>query len=177
MQKHWVILLKLAHKIKIRTGSICIICLWSLFFCLACNDTHNINVDKLNEMSYASHYRSIDSTIMYAKKAYDNSSEYSSGRAEALNNLAFANIARMNYDLASRQLDSIPSISDNQVELLIAVVQHMRLCQRQALNKNFYEYKERATRLIQRIGEEENSLTPHMVRRLIYAKTEYAFVT
>lgn len=177
MQKHWVILLKLAHKIKNRNGSICIICLWSLFFCLACNDTHNINVDKLNEMSYASHYRSIDRTIIYAKKAYDNSSEYSSGRAEALNNLAFANIARMNYDLASRQLDSIPSISDNQVELLIAVVQHMRLCQRQALNKNFYEYKERATRLIQRIREEENNLTPHMVRRLIYAKTEYAFVT
>lgn len=177
MQKHWDILLRLVHNIKFSKGSICILCLWSLFVCLACNDSHNEGVNRLNEISYAYHYRNLDSTELYARKALRLSSDYPSGKAEALNNLAFVNIARMNYKLATKQLDSISLITDNQLELLIADVQHMRLCQRQAQNKNFYEYKECAKKRLRRIQEEEDNLSAHLQKRLTYAKTEYSFVS
>ena len=83
----------------------------------------------------------------------------------------------MNYKMAAKQLNSVSLITDNQVELLIADVQHMRLCQRQAQNKNFYEYKECAKKRLRRIQEEEDNLSAHLQKRFIYAKTEYSFVS
>ncbi len=100
-----------------------------------------------------------------------------SAMAEALNNLAFASIARMDYKLAESQLDSVNSITDNQIELLIADVQSMRLCQRRAKNREFYSYKEKARKRIGRINEERASLDERSQKRLLYATTEYAFVT
>lgn len=171
-------MLRLAHNIRFSKGSICILCLWSLFVCLACTGTRRKgDVDRLNSISYDYHYRDIDSTAKYAFAAYRLSSDYSSGKAEALNNLSFVNIAHMNYSAASRQLDSVYSITDNQIELLVADVQYMRLCQRQALNKNFYDYKERARKRMSRIREEEQNLSPHLRRRFNYAKSEYSFVS
>lgn len=153
-------------------------CLWSLFLCLACTGNRcNDEADRLNSISYDYHYRDIDSTAKYAFAAFNLSSDYSSGKAEALNNLSFVNISHMNYSAASRQLDSVYSITDNQIELLIADVQYMRLCQRQALNKNFYDYKERAHKRMMRIKEEEENLSPHLRRRFNYAKSEYSFVS
>lgn len=152
-------------------------CLWSLFVCLACsNRRSDLEVDRLNSISYDFHYRNIDSTEAYARKALAMAAGYSSGAAEALNNLAFVNIAKMNYCDASRQLDSVYSITGNQIELLIADVQHMRLCQRQAVNKSFYDYKEKARKRMLRIDEESDELSPRLQRRLTYAKTEYSFV-
>ncbi len=153
-------------------------CLWSLFLCLACTDYRcNNEADKLNGISYDFHYRDIDSTAKYAFEALRLSSDYPSGKAEALNNLSFVNIAHMNYSVASRQLDSVYIITDNQIELFVADVQYMRLCQRQALNKKFYDYKERARKRMLRIKEEEDNLSPHLRRRFNYAKSEYSFVT
>ena len=34
--------------------------------------------------------------------------------------------------------------SDNQIEILVAHVQNMRLCQRESRNKDFYAYREKA---------------------------------
>ncbi len=143
---------------------------------MACENKDKNTVDKLNDISYAFHYRSIDSTIVYANRVLELSSSYPSGKAEALNNLAFASIAKMNYDIAARQLDSVFSISDNQIELLIADVQYMRLCQRQAKNKEFYDYRERANQRIKRINEEKDALDERMQKRYLYAETEYHFV-
>ena len=90
--------------------------------------------------------------------------------------MAFVCIARMDYQQANRLLDSIYDISDNQIELLIADIQHMRLCQRQAQNKSFYEYKEKARKRISRINEERETLSERQEKRLTYAETELAFV-
>lgn len=143
---------------------------------MACSGTDNQAADKLNEASYTAHYRSIQQAENYARKAYSISSKYPSGRAEALNNLAFANIAKMNYKLAEQQLDSVTKTTDNQIELLIAEIQRMRLCQRQSRNKDFYEFKTHAMQLIRRIEEEKEKLTPHMAKRWVYAKSEYSVV-
>ena len=147
----------------------------------ACSSPDRQVVDKLNLLSYAYHYRSLDSTEYYARQALSLSADRADVRnevyAEALNNLAFVSIARMRYDEAARQLDSIPALTANQIELLVANVQQMRLCQRRSRNREFYDYREKALQALRRIDEERSSLTLRQQQRLLYAETELAIVT
>jgi len=133
-------------------------------------------VDKLNSLSYAYHYRNIDSTEYYAQRAYDLSEHYDKGRAEALNNLAFVDIVKMQYKEAENHLNDIPQTTDNQIELFVCYIQQMRLCQRRSSNREFHEYRERADRVLDRINEERELLSDEDHRRMIYAETEYAIV-
>lgn len=149
--------------------------LLGLFFLSACSNAHKNEVDKLNDISYSYHYRNLDSTRIYAERAMRISGKYEDGKAEAYNNLAFVSMAKMDYDGAYKLLDSITS--DNQLELLIADIQYMRLCQRQSRNKNFYDYREKALQRLKRINEERSRLTPHQLIRLIYAESEFAIVS
>ena len=143
----------------------------------ACSPHDRQAVDKLNISSYAYHYRSLDSTEYYAQQAYRLSESYADGRAEALNNLAFVRIIRMQYQEALRLLDTIPEVTDNQVELLVSYVQQMRLCQRMSRNRAFYDSREQALRALQRIDLERDQLSDHLQQRLLYAESEMAIVT
>ena len=142
----------------------------------ACSRPDRQAVDRLNDLSYAYHYRNIDSTRQYAQQAFNLSGHYSAGKAEALNNLAFVHIARMEYDEAEKLLGELKEITDNQVELFIAYVQQMRLCQRRSNNREFHEYRELASRAMNRIYEDHESLSARDHGRLLYAETEYAIV-
>ena len=142
----------------------------------ACSRPERDSVDKLNNLSYACHYRNIDSTRHYAQQAYDQSAHYPAGKAEALNNLAFVHIARMEYDKAEKLLAEVTETTDNQVELFIAYVQQMRLCQRRSKNREFHEFRELAGRAMSRIREDLETLPQRDTRRLLYAETEYAIV-
>jgi tetratricopeptide (TPR) repeat protein len=154
--------------------------IWILFISSlllsACSSPDRQTVDKLNSKSYACHYRNVDSTEYYAKKAFDLSEGYDKGKAEALNNLAFVNIVRMRYSDAEKYLNEIVEITDNQIQLLVAYVQQMRLCQRRSRNREFHEYRELADRALRRINEERNALTVRDAGNLLYAETEYAIV-
>ena len=143
---------------------------------ISCSPSDRQAVDRLNSLSYAYHYRNIDSTENFARQAYALSDHYDKGRAEALNNLAFVNLVRMQYDEAEQRLSSIPEITDNQVQCLISYVQQMRLCQRRSNNREFYEYREQADRAIRRIYEELEQLSERDMSALRYAETEYAIV-
>ena len=143
----------------------------------ACSPVDRQRVDKLNLLSYACHYRSADSTEYYARQALCNAVHYEDGQAEAYNNLAFASIIRMQYDLAQHQLDSIPTITDNQLELLVSYIQQMRLCQRRSQNREFYDYRERALASLSRIDEERSMLSHRQRQRLLYAESELAIVS
>ena len=147
-----------------------------LFIFSACSPSDRQVVDKLNSLSYAYHYRNIDSTEAYARKAFLLSEGYSNGRAEALNNLAFVDIMRMHYDEAQQNLSQIPETTDNQLELLISYIQQMRLCQRMSRNRDFYDYREHAMRALQRINEERTLLDERQRQRLLYAESEMAIV-
>ena len=79
----------------------------------ACSSPDRQAVDKLNSVSFAYHYRHLDSTETYARQALQlalgdtaslSGTAYRDGQAEALNNLAFASIMRMDYDEAKRLL-------------------------------------------------------------------------
>ena len=144
---------------------------------VACSDTGNrAEVDRLNDVSYSYHYRNLDSTRAYAKRALELSQNYDDVRAEALNNLAFVEIARMNYARAFTILTSIPEQTDNQIEQLVSDVQLMRLCQRRSENKNFYHYLQHAQDCLKRIHEDEGLLDERQRARLIYARSEFAIV-
>ena len=143
----------------------------------ACTSPQTEEVDRLNELSYSYHYRNLDSTTVYARRALALAEGYDAGKAEAFNHLAFVSILKMDYQNAGKQLDSISVMTDNQVELLVADVQRMRLCQRQSQNKNFYDYRESAIRRMRRIEEEQGMLSEHLRRRILYAWSEFQIVT
>ena len=149
----------------------------SIILLSACAYPDRQAVDKLNALSYAYHYKNVDSTEYYAKQAYDLSAHYDKGRAEALNNLAFTDIVKMQYNEAEQRLNEIPQITDNQTELLVSYVQQMRLCQRRSKNREFYEYRENAIEALKRIDEERAQLSESQLRRLLYAESEMAIVT
>ena len=129
-----------------------------------------------NDLSYAFHYKDLDSAMYYAIKAENTTNDYNRGRAEALNNKAFVYIQRMHYDSAQICLDEIAQHTDNQFELSVADIQNMRLCQRRAKNKEFYDYRERARKRLLRIEEEQDNLSERLLHRLIYARTEFHIV-
>ena len=147
-----------------------------ILFLSACSPSDRQAVDKLNSLSYAYHYRNIDSTEYFARQAYVISDHYAKGKAEALNNLAFVNLVKMQYDEAEQRLDSIPEITDNQIQCLISYVQQMRLCQRRSNNREFHEYRELADRTLRRINEERETLSNQDMCSLLYAETEYSIV-
>jgi signal transduction histidine kinase len=142
----------------------------------SCSEENKLAVDRLNTHSYDFHYRNIDSTEHYARQAFQLSANYDAGKAEALNNMAFVSIIRMDYARAEKQLNEVLTLTDNQVEQFVAEVQHMRLCQRRSNNRAFYEHRERALTHMKRINEERESLPQRMQRRMTYATTEMAIV-
>ena len=142
----------------------------------ACSRPYRDAVDKLNSLSYASHYRNVDSAQHYAEQAYELAVGYDEGRAEACNNQAFVCIVRMQYDQAERLLEEALKSSDNQVECMVAYVQQMRLCQRRSRNREFHEFRELADQALSRINEERDELSSRLLRRLRYAESEYAIV-
>ena len=149
--------------------------LLTIFFS-ACSRPDRRTVDMLNDSSYAYHYKNLDSTCHYAQQAFDLSDGYASGKAEALNNLAFAHISRMEYEAAEKLLNEVTEITDNQLELFVAYVQQMRLCQRRSRNREFHEFRELAGRAMRRIHEVLNVLDQREAHRLLYAESEYAIV-
>ena len=148
----------------------------TILFFSACSRPDRQTVDRLNARSYAYHYRNLDSTSSYATQACLLADGYDAGRAEALNNLAFVAIVRMQYDRADSLLSEVTATTDNQLQLLIAYVQQMRLCQRRSRNREFHEYRALADRALDRIHEERPLLSPADERRLLYAESEYAIV-
>ena len=148
----------------------------ALLFFSACSPSHKDEVDELNQLSYAYHYRNLDSTKALALRALRLSDDYPAGYAEAHNNLAFVAMAKMDYATAKKHLAEVERRSDNQIEILIADVQNMRLCQRESRNKDFYAYREKASHLLRRIGEEADNLPPRERRRVVYARSEFDIV-
>ena len=148
----------------------------STFLLTACQPSDKALVDKLNSLSYACHYRNLDSTELYARQVLRIAENYTNGRAEALNHLAFVQMEKMDYQKAESTLNDIPELTENQIELLICYVQQMRLCQRRSHNKDFHDFRECAITCMKRIDEERNQLDDRQQRRLRYGETEFAIV-
>jgi len=143
----------------------------------ACSSPEKTRVDELNDIAYSYHYRNLDSARVFAKMAYSLAGKYDDGRAEALNNLAFVMTMKMEYERADSTLREVLDITDNQIELVVADIQLMRLCQRKSDNKEFYDHFEEAQRRFRRISEERGVISERSKRRLAYATSEMAIVS
>ena len=159
---------RLAHKTMTFKDSVWLLAVLGLFLLSACSSPDRQAMDRLNALSYAYHYRNIDSVEYYASAA--------KGTAEGLNNLAFVKMVRMDYQQAEQILNEIPQLTDNQIELLVCYVQQMRLCQRRSRNKDFHNFRERSVTCMKRIDEERNQLDARQQQRLRYAETEFGIV-
>lgn len=175
--KLWDISLRRALDRLIKKDRLGLLVLSGLFFFPACSQHDHSQVDRLNNRSYACHYRNLDSAWAYACKACALAESHSDAKAEALNNMAFVCLMRMDYAKADSLLNEVPLHTDNQIELLVADVQQMRLCQRESRNKDYYDHRELAEARLHRIGEERDRLSQHWLGRLAYAETEYAIVS
>ena len=169
-------MLKLASNHTLYTGSIALVCLWSLFFLFsACQNTHDSEAERLNNLSYAYHYRSLDSLRTCSERvlAMNCSADMHS---EALNNLALYHIGKMEYDVADSILCNVIETTDNNIELAIANIQQMKLCQRESRNKDFYSFRQKAINHLKRLNEESN-YTDRQRKRIVYAEAELRLIT
>lgn len=135
-------------------------------------------VNDYNEKSYEYRYINIDSSLIYAQKALEKSSFYNSGKAEAINNLAFCKFMHMQFEEAEFLHKQVYSITQNELELFIADVGLMKIYQRVAMNERFYECKNSAEERMKRISEDINLFSHrHDKKRVDYAFSEYYIVS
>ena len=120
----------------------------------------------------------IDSSYKYANEAYRQVNFYKSGKAEASNNLGFCAFMAMDFDRAEALHKEVYKLTKNELELLIADIGLMKICQRTAMNKEFYDYRNSALKRMKRIREESDLFADrHEALRLDYAFTEFFIVS
>jgi hypothetical protein len=135
-------------------------------------------IDSLNGKAYVYRYRSLDSSYKYADAAYRQVNFYKSGKAEASNNLGFCAYMNMDFDRAEALHKEVYKLTKNELELLIADIGLMKICQRTAMNKEYYDYRNSALRRMKRIREESDLFADrHETLRLDYAFTEFFIVS
>ena len=151
----------------------------SFFSCTDMVPTKEVRlIDSLNGKAYAYRYRSLDSSYKYANEAYRQVNFYKSGKAEASNNLGFCAFMAMDFDRAEALHKEVYKLTKNELELLIADIGLMKICQRTAMNKEFYDYRNSALRRMKRIREESDLFADrHEALRLDYAFTEFFIVS
>ena len=151
----------------------------SFFSCTDMVPTKEVRlIDSLNGKAYAYRYRSLDSSYKYADAAYRQVNFYKSGKAEASNNLGFCAYMNMDFDRAEALHKEVYKLTKNELELLISDIGLMKICQRTAMNKEYYDYRNSALRRMKRIREESDLFADrHETLRLDYAFTEFFIVS
>ena len=134
--------------------------------------------DSLNREAYSMRYRNLIASEQLAQEAFRLSAGNSDLRAEALNNLGFCAFMYMDFERAARLFHQASDEGDNEIERLIADVGMMKICQRTAMNKEFYDYRNSALRRMKRIREDEKQISDaHLKARLNYAVSEFYIVS
>lgn len=151
----------------------------ALFSCTDMVPTKEVRlIDSLNGAAYAYRYRQLDSSCFFARQAYMKVNLYKSGKAEAANNLGFWLYMKMDFERASALHKEVYQLTKNELELLIADIGLMKICQRTAMNKEFYDYRNSALKRMKRIREESDLFADrHEKFRLDYAFTEFYLVS
>lgn len=154
--------------------------LTALFSCVGTAPTREVRlIDSLNRRAYAYRYKNLDSSYQAAYDAYRRVGLfYGQGKAEASNSLGFCAFMRMDFETAELLHQEVYNLTKNELELLIADIGLMKIYQRTTMNKEYYDYRNSATRRMKRIREEGNLfLDKHEKQRLNYAFTEFFIVS
>ena len=84
----------------------------------------------------------------------------------------------MDFDRAEALHKEVYKLTKNELELLIADIGLMKICQRTAMHKEYYDYRNSALRRMKRIREESDLFADrHETLRLDYAFTEFFIVS
>ena len=134
--------------------------------------------DSLNRQAYEARYKDRHLSEELAGKALEIGEDYPSIKAEALNNLAFCAFMQMDFERADSLLNEVYEETANELECLVADVGMMKICQRTAMNKEFYDYRNSALRRMKRIREDgEMMVDEDILRRFHYACTEFSITS
>ena len=137
-----------------------------------------LRADSLNRQAYEVRYKDLNLSETFAREALEAGKNHPSLRAEALNNLAFCAFMRMDFTQADSLLSEVYEGTANELECLVADVGMMKICQRTAMNKEFYDYRNSALRRMKRIGEDGKVLENEKVRRRYnYACSEFSITS
>ncbi|MDO4164935.1 MAG: DUF5113 domain-containing protein [Bacteroides sp.] len=135
-------------------------------------------IDSLNQVAYAYRYKDLHSSYHAAMKAYQGVKLYRLGKAEACNNLGFSAFMYMDFESAEKWYKEVYGLTKNELELFIADVGLMKIYQRAALNKEYYDYRNKALVRMKRIAEDTNLFVDrHERMRLNYARSEFYIVS
>lgn len=166
---------------KTRSASCLFFLLILIYACVGCGSSvreARQQADSLNHIAYNSRYKNLETTYQCAQSAYDASVQgrYPFGQCDALLNLSFYHIARMQYATADSLLRVAGDVAPDNISRLCIEVLEMRLCQRRSLNKEFFVHKFQAEQLISRIHNTIRNLTQHQREHFTWARSEYAIV-
>ncbi len=151
----------------------------SFFSCVGMIPTKEVRyIDSLNSLAYDYRYKHLDTSFHFALAAHNQSSLYKQGKAEANNNMAFCAFMKMDFELAERLYRKVYSLTQNELECLIADIGLMKIYQRVAMNKEYYDHRNSALRRMKRIREDSNVFNErHEIVRLNFAFTEFYIVS
>lgn len=135
-------------------------------------------IDSLNQVAYTYRYKNLDSSYHAASRAYNEAGLYKSGKAEACNNLGFCAFMHMDFEGAVKYHQEVYDLTKNELELFVADIGLMKIYQRTASNKEFYDFRNSALRRMKRIDEDNNLFVDkHERLRLNYARSEFYIVS
>lgn len=141
-------------------------------------DNSFVQADSLNQLAYEIRYKNLVLSEEAANKALQIGEKYPSMKAAALNNLAFCAFMRMDFEQADSLLKEVYRENANELECLVADVGMMKVCQRTAMNKEFYDYRNSALRRMKRISEDETALgDAKILRRFNYVCSEFSITS
>ena len=156
--------------------------LWATVSFLACGEGRMADAfrqaDSLNAKAYEVRYKDWRLSETLAREALVQGGSFSSVKAEALNHLAFCAYIQMDFERADSLLREVYDETNNELECLVADVGMMKICQRTAKNKEFYDYRNSALRRMKRIGEDEEAMKDaDILRRFHYACSEFSITS
>lgn len=84
----------------------------------------------------------------------------------------------MDFERAEDLFLRVYEESNNELECLIADIGMMKICQRTAMNKEFYDYRNSALHRMKRISDDRSAITdPRELERLDYARSEFSIAS
>lgn len=136
------------------------------------------SVDSLNAASYALRFKNLSLAQQLADTAYNRAESYRSGRAEASNHLGFCKFMKMDFNASEQRFKEVYSLSNNELQLLIADIGFMKIYQRTSQNKEFYDYRNSARARMKRIIEDQELfMEQHERMQIRYAFSEFHIVS
>ena len=167
--------------------NMCLLPVWAVLLIIAgtffsCEKKKDMAIyrqaDSLNLLSYHMRYKNLDTACKAAHDAYKLADGFPSLRAGALNNQGFCAFIHMDFEKAEDLFLRVYEESNNELECLIADIGMMKICQRTAMNKEFYDYHNSAMQRLRRIDEDRSSLEKNGLEgRLNYAISEFYIVS